>query len=803
MLKTNLKIAWRSIWKHKAYSLINIIGLTTGLTACLIVAAVVIDELSYDKQWAKADDIYRVISLNTSVKGEERMAVTFSGLGPSLKKDFPEVSDYCRISVYKDRIRLGEAREGVKLESIHAEPTLWNVLDFNVIQGNPQKFVKGYTNLIITKKIQQQYFPNQSPVGKVVYTVPDYGEKKACIITGVVDQLPQNTHLRADIITLSEFPTGYNEMPKPNGVFTFTPQYILLKHGTSVAAFNAKVNNWYKAAVVPKKADYLFQFQPMKDVYLKSDFGGGQTVQGSMQNVYIFSAVAVFLLLIACINFVNLTISRVFTRAKETGVRKVLGAGTGQLMMRFLSESVLFFLMSFALAIVLYQFLIKPVESYLGHSLTVSLYNSAFLLATVIIVLVVSIGTGLYPAWYLSRPQPSVILRGKSSGHIQLNFLKKALVVGQFAISVAIILVTIIVHNQLDFMGTKDLGFDKSNLINIAYTDWGKTGQVFKQGVKQLPGVKNASITNWYPTAGAGNMSTTIELKGEKVNVFFIQADADLGDVLKLKLSSGRLLDANTPTDVMDADSVMGGTSKQTKDKAAVQPLIITSYTAALLNAKLNAPVSFKGMPVGVVKDFYSESLRTKIKPTLIMGLSNPSYGYMLVRVIPGTEKQVLTAMNKLYKQLYPDKPFDYSWVSDQVDEQYKAEFKLQQLFSCFSVLIIFLACLGLFGLVSFTVEQRIKEIGIRKVLGAGVSSIVTLIAKDYLWLIIVAVIIASPLAWYAMNKWLQDFAYHITIQWWVFALAGGSAALIAFLTISMQSIKAALVNPVKSLKSE
>ncbi|OOQ62052.1 ABC transporter permease [Mucilaginibacter pedocola] len=799
----NIKIAWRSIWKHKAYSLINIIGLTTGLTACLIVAAVVIDELSYDKQWSKGDDIYRVISINSAVKGEERQAVTFSGLGPSLKKDLPEVADYCRISVVKNRLRLGEAKDGVAFESMRAEPTLWNVLDLNIVQGNPRKFVKGYTNLIITQKIQQQYFPGQSPIGKVVYTVPDFGEKKACLITGVVDKIPQNTHLRSDIITLDELPPSYDEMPKPDGAFTFMAQYILLKPGTSASAFTTKVNNWYKAKVTPKKPDYLFQFQPIKDVYLRSDLAGGQRVQGSMQNVYIFGAVAVFLLLIACINFINLTISRVFTRAKETGVRKVLGAGTGQLMMRFLSESVLFFAISFTLAIVLYQFLIKPVESYLGHALTVSLYDSVFLLVAIVVVLVVSIGTGIYPAWFLSRPQPSVIFRGKASGHIQLNFLKKALVVGQFAISVAIILVTLIVHNQLDFIGTKDLGFDKNNLISIAFTDWGKTGQVFKQAVKQLPGVENASISNWYPTGGAGNMSTTIEVKGEKVNVFFIQADADLSDVLKLQLKSGRLLDAGTPSDVINADSAMWGSSKETKDKAAIQPLVITSYTAGFLNAKLNVPVNFKGMPVGIVKDFYSESLRTKIKPTLIMGLDNPQYGYMLIRVIPGAEKQVLTAMSKLYKQFYPERAFDYNWINDQVDEQYKAEFKLQQLFTCFSVFIIFLACLGLFGLVSFTVEQRVKEIGIRKVLGAGVSSIVTLIAKDYLWLIIVAVVIASPVAWYAMDKWLQDFAYHITIQWWVFALAGGSAALIAFATISMQSVKAALVNPVKSLRSE
>jgi len=805
MFKTNLKIAWRSLLKHKAYSLINIIGLSVGLTACLVVATVVIDELSYDKQWTKGDNIYRVLSVYTEVKGQELMPATFSGLGPSLKKDLPEVENYSRMSVIKNRLLLDENKEGINFNILRAEPTVWDVLDFKIREGNPRKFVKGYTNLVITKKIQQQYFKNQNVIGKTVINIPDFGEPQKYIITAVVDNLPQNTHLRADVMAINEYRAIDNKVPTMGEGYTFEAQYILLKPGTAIDAFTQKVNNWYKQQLNGRKADYQFQFQPIKDVYLKSDFAAVQNVHGSMRNVYIFTGIAALLLLIACINFVNLTISRVFNRAKETGVRKVLGAVNSQLIIRFLSESVLFFVISFSLAIILYPLLLKPVETYLDHKLVVNLYNSIFLLVTIIGVLIISIATGLYPAWYLSRPKPAVILRDKISSDIGINFLKKALVVGQFAISVTIIIITLVVHNQLDFMSHKDLGFDKNNLINIDFSDWGKSGQSFKTELMRMPGVTGASITNWYPSSGSGNMSRTVKVGNEKMTLYFIQADADLPALLKLRLSAGRIFNPNVSTDAIEQDSLMGGVSTA-KTKALIQnqPMLVTAYTAKLLNLKVNqSNVKFEGTTVGIVKDFYSESLHNKIKPTVLQALSNPRYGAMLVRIIPGTERAVLTGLNNLYKQYYPGKPFEYNWVNELVDKQYNAEAKLQQLFTCFSLLIVFLACLGLFGLVSFTAEQRVKEIGIRKVLGANISDIVALISKDYLWLVIIAFVIATPIAWYAMDKWLQNYAYRTNIQWWVFGLTGVAAIFISFFTISLQSIKAAIANPVKSLRSE
>jgi len=806
MIKNYFKIAWRSLWKHKAYSTINIVGLSIGLTACLIVATVVFDELSYDHQWKKADDIYRVLTVNNDVKGDEPQPVAFAGFGPSIKKDLPEVQDYCRMSVNKERMQFNGNHEGIAFQNLSAEPTIWNLLDFNIIQGNPKKYVKGYANLIITKKIRDQYFPNQNPIGKIVYTQPEFGDPQPYLVTGVIDNIPQNTHLRADFITILEYGNSNNGIPQKFTAYSLFPQYLLLRHGTSATAFSAKANQWFAKQVKAGAPNFSFRFQSIKDVYLRSDFNGVQKVHGSITTVYIFGGVAALLLFIACINFINLTISRVFNRSKETGIRKVLGAQKVQLVIRFLAESLIFFILSFAFSMLLYPLLLKPVETYLGHPLVLNLYSSSYLAIAVLSVFAISLLTGLYPAWFLSRPKPVVILRSKTSSDFHLNILKKGLVVGQFVISVSIIIAAIIVHDQLNFISHKDLGFNKNNLVDISFTSWGESSDAFKQAIKRVPGVQEVSISDWCPgEGGAGTMSFQVTPPGQKANldVFFIQGDADLPALLGLKVKSGRLFNPQLSTDVMNVDS-MFGRSVATMNRLLVRPILATKYTADLFRMKLNIPPkTLNGTPIGIVEDFNSESLHTKIKPTCIIAASGLKYGNMLIRVNPGFNSNGLERIQKLYKSFYPDKTFEYNWISDLISDQYKAEYKLQQLFTCFSLLIIFLACLGLFGLVSFTAEQRVKEIGIRKVLGASVSNIISLISKDYLGLVLIAIIAASPIAWFAMNKWLQDFAYRINIQWWIFAITGIIALLIAFITISFQSVKAALANPVKSLRSE
>lgn len=808
MFTKNLLITWRGLLRNKTYAAINLIGLSVGLAACLLVAAIVIDELSYDRQWTKADSIYRVISINNRVKGE-RFPLAFTGLGPSLKKDFPEMEDYCRMSVTGDRLKIGGNSDGVAVKNLMAEASVWNFLDLNVIEGNPKKFVPGYANLVITEKFRQQYFKGQNPVGKVYYSIPEYGNPQPYLVTGVVKELPVNTHLRADVISISGYRPGDDQLAKEE-YGTFNTQYLLLKAGTDINKFSKKVNNWYAGLTAPKAPGYSYQFQPFKDVYLRSDFAEVQDVHGSMRNIYIFIAVAALLLLIACFNFMTLTTSRVFSRMHETGVRKVLGASKGQLIARYITESLVFFTMAFVLSLALFQLIVPYVETYMGHQLVFNTYNIGFMWLAIIAVLLVSLLTGIYPAWYLSRPDPMVILRSQASTGFSLNLLKKTLVVGQFVISIGIIIATLVVHYQLSYIDKADVGFDKNNLIKLSYNNWGNRAEMFKQQLKQLPGVENVSIASWYPGAGPGNMSTEITVPGQtgKITANYIRGDADLPAILKVKLQSGRLFDPALKSDAINADSLMQAPADQLQSKnndkiLGNRSVIVTDYTAKLLGVKLNNKIPIvEGMPVGIISNFHNESLHFGMKPCIIRA-DKSNEGYILIRLKEKHPAQSLAAINALYKSTYPEKPFLYEWISDIVNAQYKNEAKLKQLFFSFSMLIVFLACLGLFGLITFTTKQRVKEIGIRKVLGASVANITAMLSADFVKLVLLALLIAAPVAGYIMAQWLQDFAFRISLSWWMFALAGGIALLIAIITVSIQAVKAAVANPVKSLRSE
>ena len=810
MIKNYIRIAFRNLHRNRVYSFINILGLTIGLAACLLVGTVVIDDLSYDRQWKNSKDIYRVITVDKSnVNAEDKFPQSYSGLGPVLKRTFPEVTEYCRLSAIKDRVKIGSDKDGFVIRGLSTEPSVWKMFDFTVTSGNPQKFVKGYVNLVISEKIKKQFFPKTDPVGKLVYNLPDFGKSQGYLVTGVIKDIPSNTHLRADVLEIAEYSAG-DDLLNKDGNGNFYQQYLLLKPGTSIRAFTQKINNWYKKYIPDGKARYSYQFQPVKDVYLHSDFSGEQPVHGSMKSVYIFSGVAILLLLIACINFINLTTARALKRLREAGIRKVLGAGRRELISQFLFESLVFFVISFVFGILFYNIFLGYVEKFLEHPLALKLYSNIVLfVCTCGFVLLISVLTGLYPAFLLSGRHPAEAISGKFRVNTGSGILRKSLVVVQFMISITIIISAFVVHNQLQFMDHKDLGYDKNNLLNIGFTSWENKGNAFKQEALKLPGVEKATITNWAPGEGGGSMSMQFDdpaQKNNKITVWYIEGDADLASTLKLQLAKGRLLDPKLASDAINTDSLRDSKQyEKINSEQLVQPVILTAYTASTFKVnQLNDRGHFKeGTPVGVIKNFNNEDLHSTIKPTVIRALRNPNYGNMLIRLKLNAAKSTLASIEHLWRQFYPGKVFNYTWSDETVKSQYKSEQKLQQLFSFFSLLVVFLACLGLFGLAAFTAEQRTKEIGIRKVLGASVAGIATLLSKEFLKLVFVATVIASPIAWYGMNKWLQDFAYRISIQWWVFILASGLSLLIAFVTISFQSIKAAIANPVKSLRSE
>lgn len=810
MFKNYLKTTWRTITHNKVYSAINIIGLTVGLCTCMLVVTVVIDDLSYDRMWTKADQLYRINSISKMGEGlYDKSSYSFAGLGPALKSNFPEVEASAAMFATEKKLRLNKGDlNSIDVPALSADSSFWQLLDIQVVSGNPRKFIEGdRDNVIISESFRKKFFPSQDPVGKIIYEVPTYSEEgDAYIITGVMKDLPSNSVLRSDII-VSRKP--HNEELRKNEGGSFSQHFILLKPGTNIKAFTGKVNKWYSDFVGGKKR-FENSFQPIKDVYLHSDFAAGQEIKGNYKNVYILSGVALLLLCIACINFINLGTARALQRLKETGVRKILGAARLQLVWQFLMESFVYFLIAAIIATGLYQLSLPLLKNFIGHNLSQTFTSALYLFAAgYLIILIISLLTGIYPALVLSAFKPAATLKGEMSGtRGGSNIVRKSLVVLQFAISVVVLIALIVVQQQVSFLKHKDIGYNATNLLSIGQVSWNGKGETFKNELLNQPGVVSASITSWLPTYGPGYMSNDIEdpgHPGNKLKVWYINGDLDFTKVIGLQLTSGRFLDKSYGADALSADSMMRMDSATYVNAADLQSSIITDYTAKLLKVKnLQIPIKqAHTTPVGIIKDFNNETLKEVLKPTIIVADKSPQYGGMLIKVAPGQEKKVMAAVGKLWSQFYQNKLLDLKWADDMLATQYEEESKLQQLFSFFSGISMFLAALGVLGLIIQSTALRKKEVGIRKVLGASVASIVRLFSVDFLKLVFVAILVASPVAWWLMNKWLLDFAYRIQISPWIFVLAGIVAALIALITIGFQTIKAAIVNPVKSLRTE
>lgn len=811
MLRNYFKIAARNLYKNKGYSLIHITGLSIGLWACMMVASVVINDLSYDRQWSRKDDIYRILSVNKMGDGlYDRFSSSFAGLAPQLKKDYPEVESYSALYTADLHLNLGPDKldNEIKTHVLHADTTVWGMLDIKIVAGTPQYYKHGTSNLLISRRFKNKYYPNENPVGKIIHDIPSYDQKaNPFLITGIIEDLPVNSHLQADVIHLHK---GRTEELNPKEYGTFSRNYILLKPGTDIAKFSEKVNRWY-STFTGNKPKYQFEFQSLKDVYLHSDFEKKGKTYGNAKNISIFSGIALLLLFIACINFVNLSTAKAITRLKETGVRKILSASRFQLTMQFMTEAILVFGIATVFASCLYSISLKSVEAYLGHPLVKTAVSDWMgILSALGVVLVTCLLTGLYPAWLISGLDPSnalkgMLLRRSTFGQTQL---RKSLVVIQFCISIFVLLALIVVQRQLDYIQNRDIGFNKANLLSIDYVSWDGKSDVFKNELLKIPGVVKASITQWVPTKGAGFMSRDVEDSADantKVKVWYVSGDLDLAQTLQLKLAKGRFFDKKFSTDALNSDSLQAVDWGKYEQTTKFQPSLITASAAKLLRVEtLEKQIkNAHTVPVGIIENFNNESLHEPIKPTIILANRAAQYGGMLIRIQPGTEKAVMSALTKRWKQLFPAKLLEINRVEDLLAEQYETEDRLRQFFTFFSSLTMFLSALGIFGLVVQAAEQRAKEIGIRKVLGASVAGIVQLLTGDFVKLVLIALLVASPVAWYAMDAWLHGFAYKIEMEWWMFVLAGLVAMSIALLTISVQSMKAALTNPVKSLANE
>lgn len=793
MLKNYFKIAFRNLWRHRVFSFINIMGLTVGMTAFFLIFCYVKFELSYDSFHSKADRIYRVVAdLKTPTETLNTSGPAWA-VAPNIKNEFPEVEAAVRVSNDNMLVRKGD----VKFEEdkmAWADEDFFKMFDFPLIKGDPATALKDQFDVVLSETAAKKYFGKENPVGQTLLLTGDGYNSK---VTGVMKDMPENSQIKADMLvsmnTLTKkFNPGLDSQWANYGNQTF----LLLKPGTNAAAFQAKIPGFLErrnGSEMKEIQMYPTLFlERLRDVYLYTTRNGSKA--GNISNVYIFSIIALFILIIACINFVNLTTARSAERAKEVGIRKVVGAGKQQLARQFVGESILLCMIAFILAIGLSALLLSLFNQLSGKIILDGIFSQPQYIGILFLTaLCIGLLAGLYPALVLSSFQPIVVLKGRFATGAKGSLLRKGLVVAQFTISIALIIGTIIVYGQMKFMRTRDLGFNKEQeMIIDLHGDPAKNS--FKQTISSLPNVLSTALSGSVPGGGNPGAYSKIEnIKGDLqiANLDLYYIDYDYIPQYKMKMLAGRAFSKEFGTD---------STQSMIVNEAAMKLFGYNSPQQII--GKRFDQWGRKGTVIGVVQDFHFRSLQEVIKP-LSMRIEPDGSNLLSIKLASANVPATIAAIESKWKTFMPKWPFSYFFLDESFDKQYRSEERFGKLFFNFSILAIFISCLGLLGLASYSTMQRTKEIGIRKVMGASVQGIIGLLSKDFLKLVVLSFVIAAPVAWYFMHGWLKDFAYRITISWWVFILAGVLALVIALVTISFQAVKAAIANPVKSLRTE
>ena len=794
MIKNYLKIAFRNLWRHRVFSFINIMGLTVGMTACFLIFLFVKFELGYDAFNTKADRIYRIVcDIKTPTEVIKASGPSWA-VPPHIISEFPEIESAVRVGDVSLLVRKGDIKFQEE-NALWADSAFFGMFDFKLIHGNPSTALKDPLSIVFSETAAKKYFGNSDPVGQTLLLT---GEGISATVTGIMKDMPENAHIKADMLvsmtTLTKkFNPGLDDQWGNYGASA----YLLLKKGTNAKALERKFPDFLEKRNGTKmKQQQMYAtllLEPLRDVYLRST-RNGDSKKGNISNVYIFSVIAVFILLIACINFINLTTARSSERAKEVGIRKVVGAAKSQLARQFIGESVLLCLLSYILTTGLSALLLPSFNHMAGKTIATSIFADP---QHVLILSIASIGIGLlagaYPALVLSSFKPTTVLKGRFATGTRGIVLRKALVIGQFTISIALIIGTLIVYTQMKFMRSRDLGFSKDQVM-VINTNGDPGRMAFKQSVLSVPGIKSSALSSSVP--GGGNRGAYSEIENRKgdlqianLDLYFV--DFDYINQFNIKMAAGRSFQKEFGTDTTQAMLL---------NEAAVKMFGYSSPEQAV--GRRFRQWGREGKIIGVMKDFHFRSLQQDIKP-LSMRIEPDGCDLVSVKVSATNLPATIKAIESKWKTTIPNRPFSYYFLDEFFDRQYRSEERFGKLFLNFAVLAIFISCLGLLGLASHSTTQRTKEIGIRKVMGASVTNIVNLLSKDFLWLVFISFVIAAPLAGYSMYTWLQDFAYRINLSWWVFAVAGITAALVALITISFQAIKAAVANPVQSLRTE
>ena len=784
MLRNYLKIAWRTLLKNRLYTGINITGLSVSMVVCWLITLYVWNELTFDQFHERANSIFRVVTRFKMTSSDDGLALSSADLGPRLQQTYPDVLETVRFKA----LPVATLRKGQELinegDVYQVDRSVFKVFSYPLLYG--EAALDKPNSAVLTRQTAEKYFSAADPVGKKLQL-----NNQLYTVTGVLQDLPPNTDL-----TFSALLTWQDAPSTAEDVFdTSCFTYVMLADQTQAGSFGRKLAQFDHTQVMPRikalgydiKLEH--QLQPLTNLHF-TDGLFDDTPKGSRLYLTIFSIVAAFILLVACINYMNLYVAQSANRQKEVGIRKVMGARKSQLVGQFLGEA--FFVMGICIPLSIVLMLgVRPVfEQLTGIPVTQphwSLVGSGLALLVIVGVL-----TGLYPALFVSSAQPVRALKGQSIASSR-QWTRRSLVVVQFAISVILIVGTLIVRQQTHYLRSKNPGFNREQVLVVsvpAEEGVRKKMRVLKTTLARNSRVETVSL-GLNPITQDGKAGIIREVAGQKTEqmVFFARIDEVYLNLLHIKLRAGRNFNPTLTTDKKKAVIV---------NESFVKWMGWRIDQAVGQTVKSSAGDSLNQQVIGVVSDYHFASLHNRIEP-LLLYYQTESPMNVLVRLKPSDVAVVRAA----WTTLVPDYPFEAAFLDTSFNQQYQREEKGETLLSWFSVLIIFISCLGLFGLAAFTAEQRTKEIGVRKVFGASVGSIVALLSKDFLKLVLIAIVIASPLAWWVMNRWLQDFAYKIDIEWWVFALAGLLAVGIALLTVSFQSVKAALMNPVKSLRSE
>lgn len=808
MIKNYFKLALRILQRQKVYSAINIFGLTTGVTASLLILLYVADELSYDRFHADAKQIYRV-DFHGKLQDEAFVTPT-TGLpmAEAIQHEAAGIESVVRLDKWGTCPVRYEETTFTERHFMLADSNFFSFFNFKLLQGNPNEALRGPNKIVISKRAAARYFGykgpgDQSPIGKTL-VIGSPGNITA-EVTGIAENPPSNSHIQYDFLMSLET-SGY--MNNPIWLNSEVYTYFKLFPETPIETVRTTLNGFVEKYCARELQEFLnvsldrltkqgghisFAAVPMLDIHLQSQLNDELEPGGNIQYVYLFGIIAAFIVVLACINFMNLSTARSANRAKEIGVRKTIGAAKGKLVVQFIMESFVYVCIAFAISSMLVYVLLGSFNTLSGKTLTAGmLLQPAFIGGFIVFMLVIGLLAGSYPAFYLTSFKPVEVLKGKIRAGARSSGIRNTLVVFQFFISITLIISSIMVYNQLKYLQDRSVGFDKENVVGLMHTmNLGTNAEAFKQEILKYHEFVAASFcarlppdVDWFGPYRTSESDAT-HLMGQYV------CDYDQADVLGLKMVSGRFFSRD----------ILSDTAAVVLNEAAIRQMNLKDWQGKrILDPNGNQHPGFE--IIGVIKDFNYESMRNDIRPLIMFFGPTPNWG-LGVRLSPGNPEKKIKRLEALWKKHVPTAPFEYSFIDQNINAKFRAEQQLSSVIVVFTTLAVFIACLGLFGLATFTAEQRSKEISVRKIMGASVKQVVVLLSKDFAKLIVIAFVVALPITWYGINQWLQDFPYRIDFSLWVAGFAGAIALVVSLITVSYHSIKAALSNPVKALRND